>query len=145
MGLDDGSPPSPAKDEKQLLRLLLESFSSHKLGTPTCKVTRPAGRCSCPVLSLPSLEPAPGLMGWEGKLLLRLGILTRASRAGPSWAEPATRSPVRPCALVSGAQLFPAASWGVRFQGLVSGHEATTGASGAAAPLPCSALLLCCS
>ncbi|XP_004584571.2 ATP-dependent RNA helicase TDRD9 isoform X1 [Ochotona princeps] len=36
-GLDDGSPPSPVKDEKQLLRLLLESFSSHKLGTPTCK------------------------------------------------------------------------------------------------------------
>lgn len=33
------SPSSPVKDdEKYLIRALLESFSSNKLGTPNCKV-----------------------------------------------------------------------------------------------------------
>lgn len=35
----DISVPSPVKDdEKYLIRILLESFSSNKLGTPNCKV-----------------------------------------------------------------------------------------------------------
>ncbi|XP_074250473.1 ATP-dependent RNA helicase TDRD9 isoform X1 [Saimiri boliviensis] len=37
--MTDGSVPIPVKDdEKYLIRILLESFSSNKLGTPNCKV-----------------------------------------------------------------------------------------------------------